>query len=188
MSTKNVARKVIVHHTAVSRTKAPVQFDAVNRYHQSQWGDSVKSSLGYFGGYHYLIEPTGVVRQYRNDNEMGAHTVGENASSIGVCLTGNFDVEFPTIEQTNALRDLLRVLVVRHGLKYSDIYPHRKFASKTCYGLNLADDWASKLASSLVDATDTQHEQELLAKVSKLDIPRDVLLRFIRAIINYRNK
>jgi N-acetylmuramoyl-L-alanine amidase len=187
MTTKNIPTQCIVHHTAVSRAKAPVQFDAVNRYHQSQWGESIKSSLGYYGGYHYLIEPSGVVKQYRRDTEMGAHAVGQNDKSIGICLTGNFDIEFPTTEQSNALRDLLRVLIVRHGLSYEAIYPHRKYARKTCYGSNLMDSWARDLAR-LPTGTDQKHEQELLAKVSKLDIPRDVLLRVVRALLAYRTK
>jgi N-acetylmuramoyl-L-alanine amidase len=179
----NKPQSIIVHHTAVSRAKAPVQFDAVNRYHQSLW--HFRSSLGFYGGYHYFIEASGVVKQYRKDDEDGAHTIGENKRSIGVCLAGNFDVEFPTIEQTNALRDLLRVLVARYNLPTSSIYPHRKFAGKTCYGTNLQGDWASRLAE-VPATTDDKHEVELLAKVSHIDLPRDVLLRFIRAIINLR--
>ena len=182
----NTPAKIIIHHTAVSRAKAPVQFQAVNRYHKELW--NYESELGLYGGYHLFIEADGTVLRYRNDHEVGAHTIGENNRSIGICLSGNFDVEMPTTAQVNALRKLLIELVTKYPrILYKDIFPHRQFANKTCYGMNLANDWASKLAST-VPTVDEVHEAELLAKVSKFDVPRDMVLRLIRAIISSRKK
>jgi hypothetical protein len=75
----------------------------------------------------------------------GAHTKGHNTTSIGVCLAGNFDATLPTKAQEKALTGLLKEIMERWDIQYSEIYPHRKFANKTCYGNKLDDQWASML-------------------------------------------
>jgi len=36
-------------------------------------------------------------------------------------------------------------IMKRYNIPASEIYPHRKFAKKTCYGNRLSDTWASEL-------------------------------------------
>jgi len=128
---------LIVHHTAVSRDDNPEQFDAVKNYHISKgWGDI---------GYHYFIEPDGEIKNGREDHVTGAHTIGYNDKSLGICLTGNFDQEDPTIGQMDSLRRLLNELMVEYKVVRDNIVPHRKFANKTCYGSRLSDSWARDL-------------------------------------------
>lgn len=133
--------KIILHHTAVSYDKNPDQWQATNNYHKSKW--NFKSSLGFYAGYHYEISKAGVVRQARRENEQGAHTVGQNGTSIGICLDGDFDKELPTLLQEQSLKKLLKEIIARYPgivIKY-----HRNFASKTCPGKRIPDDWANKL-------------------------------------------
>lgn len=106
-----------------------------------------RSSLGYHVGYTYFIDKAGVVTQTRKDTEEGAHTVGKNRTSIGICLAGNFDAFMPTEAQVIALRDLLKRKMLEHGIPAEKIVPHRTFAAKSCYGRKLADDWARKLVA-----------------------------------------
>jgi len=106
-----------------------------------------RSSLGYHVGYTYFIDKAGVVTQTRKDTEEGAHTVGKNRTSIGICLAGNFDAFMPTEAQVTALRDLLKRKMLEHGIPAEKIVPHRTFAVKSCYGRKLADDWARKLVA-----------------------------------------
>lgn len=130
---------LIVHHTAVSRTKNKQQFDAVKRYHIGKgWGDI---------GYHYFIEPDGVVKKGRADNVTGAHTIGHNHDSLGIALAGHFDLELPTPQQEEALRSLLARLAAEYGVSKKNIVPHRTYANKTCYGSLLNDDWARNLVN-----------------------------------------
>lgn len=40
-------------------------------------------------GYHYVIERSGEIKPGRPESEIGAHCLGYNAKSLGVCLIGN---------------------------------------------------------------------------------------------------
>ena len=120
---------IIIHHSAISRRFNDNQFDAINRYHVSLgWGKI---------GYHYLIEPSGLNKPGRAENEVGAHCKEQsmNFESLGVCLTGNFDIERPVNFQIYALRDLLRQLALKYNIKKDRLFFHRDFAHyKSCPG------------------------------------------------------
>jgi len=103
------------------------------------------SKLGWYVGYQYFIDKNGKVSQCRLDNEEGAHTIGQNTNSIGICLAGNFDVTLPTEAQVKSLTKLLKDKTQQWNIFPSNIVPHRKFASKTCYGTKLSDSWARDL-------------------------------------------
>ena len=96
------------------------------------------SRRGFHVGYHYVIEKNGKVTQTRDHDEEGAHVIGMNTKSIGVCFAGNFDLTLPTKAQMESwyklYSDLLKL--------YPDIptYPHRKYATKTCHGKLLRDE------------------------------------------------
>jgi len=134
----NAPTHIIVHHEGVVRSGPG--FDFINSWHKSQ--QFPKSSLGFFVGYHYVIEKDGSLRQARKEWEEGAHTKGENFRSIGICLVGNFDVELPTKQQIETLGALLADITTRLPIDVSAVFPHRKFAPKSCYGALLHDNWA----------------------------------------------
>lgn len=126
---------IIVHHSAVSRTKNSNQFVANNNYHKSI--GFPKSLLGFYLGYHYEINAAGKVFQARYNYEVGAHCKENlmNYKSIGIGLDGNFDIEDPTPEQIYSLRDLLRRLCRDLKLSRDAILFHRHFADyKSCPG------------------------------------------------------
>ena len=121
--------QVIIHHTAVSRTQNPQQFDAIRRNHTKLgWGDIA---------YHFLIEPDGERRMGRPLNVEGTHTIGQN-HMLGICLTGHFDQEDPTKEQMDELHALLLELSEKAG-RDLEIYGHRHFAAKTCPGTRFTE-------------------------------------------------
>lgn len=115
---------IVCHHSAVSRDVNPKQFKAIDNYHKGLW--HARSSLGFYGGYHYLIEPDGEVKQYRKENEQGIHAKGWNDKSIGVCLSGNFQKEEPTEAQLKALFKLLDKIISRHGMTEEDVFGHKE--------------------------------------------------------------
>lgn len=139
----NIIEYIIVHHEAPPSITESPRFGIVNDYHKQK--GFPKSLLGYYCGYHYFIEKTGQVWKAKNDDEIGAHTVGYNDKSIGICLAGNFDLEKPSQTQENALQRLLQEKVDVYHIPYENIVPHRKFSPKSCYGRNLSDDWARNL-------------------------------------------
>jgi N-acetyl-anhydromuramyl-L-alanine amidase AmpD len=132
---------IIIHHTATARDKTT--FAAINRYHRDRWW--FKSSLGFYIGYHYFINGEGKLFQGRADTDIGAHTIGKNNKSIGICLAGNFDIESPSRTQVLTLVQLLKEKMRQYNIPPEKIVPHRKFAKTNCYGKILADDWAQNL-------------------------------------------
>lgn len=139
---------IIVHHTG--GTDAQPLADSSNytvqqcdKDHRDRF--NMKSSLGWYVGYTYYIAKDGTITQTRKDGEIGAHTVGYNVNSIGICLAGNFDATLPTEAQIASLKKLLSEKSKKFNVPLSNIVPHRAFAKKTCYGTRLSEDWARNL-------------------------------------------
>lgn len=170
----NQPKYLIVHHTGGSDAN-PLQdssnftFDQCNELHKQKF--NMISSLGYYVGYHYYISKDGIVKQARADTDEGAHTIGKNLESLGICLAGNFDATDPTEAQKKSLSDLLSSLAVKYAIPGSAIVPHRHFAAKTCYGNRLADNWASNLL--VVPAT----PPVFVSKMEKLNQATKLLLQ-----------
>ena len=67
-----------------------------------------------------------------SENEQGAHTLGLNASSIGICLIGTNQF---TVRQMNALKALVTELLLHYGLTPKAVLGHYetpKAGGKTC--------------------------------------------------------
>ena len=143
-SMENKPNRIIWHHSA-DATLAP-QFDKINAYHKKQW--NYKSALGFYGGYHILIENDGTIRRYRNDNEIGAHDAGENVNSLGVCLAGNFSISYPSREQQNVLAQQLRAWCALYNIPINRIDPHRMGDTTECPGKLLNDEFARLLLTN----------------------------------------
>ena len=100
---------IVLHHSGIviqERSKSPDRYkkivEAIRQHHKQLGWDDI--------GYHYIIDPDGVIHIGRSLNTCGAHTKGFNANSIGICLLGNFEVEEPTEKQLAQLNNLLRKL------------------------------------------------------------------------------
>lgn len=138
----NKPEYIIVHHTGGTNAN-PL---ADTSHHTADMVDKYHKSLGWEGiGYHYFIEKDGALKKGRAENYHGAHTVGYNEISLGVCLAGNFDATMPTNAQVKTLRELLLDIKTRYLIPIEKILPHRNFANKSCYGRRLADNWAQSL-------------------------------------------
>lgn len=87
-------------------------------------------------GYHYLVHIDGRVERGRPESEIGAHCLGHNARSIGVCYVGGLasDCKTPKDTRTPEQRRMLRELVKGLQRKYrgAKVYGHRDFAAKAC--------------------------------------------------------
>lgn len=144
----NKPNKIIVHHTGGSDAN-PLQDSSnftlgqCNELHK-QRGFS-KSSLGYYVGYHFYIAKNGSYTHTRAYSDEGCHVIGQNRSSIGICMAGNFDATLPTKEQVDTLKKLLIKVCTQCKIDKTKIFPHRLYANKTCYGKNLSDTWARDL-------------------------------------------
>jgi N-acetyl-anhydromuramyl-L-alanine amidase AmpD len=70
-------------------------------------------------GYHYVIRRNGQIEKGRADTEIGAHCLGYNRNSLGICMVGGVDAKNRaennfTPEQFNTLRELLGKLFVEY--------------------------------------------------------------------------
>ena len=87
-------------------------------------------------GYHYLIDKNGKLCKGRSEKFIGAHVLGHNKNSIGICLIGNFDEESPTKKQIQTLIKFLRQKIREFKIPIKNILGHREFLNviKTCPG------------------------------------------------------
>ena len=70
----------------------------------------------------------------REDEAEGSHVKGYNKKSIGVCLEGNFEEEYLTDEQIEALKKLSIYICLKYNIK--DILPHKELGNTLCPGKN----------------------------------------------------
>lgn len=87
-------------------------------------------------GYHFVVYRNGDVMPGCPIAQPGAHCIGHNAHSIGVCYVGGCAADGKTPKDTRtpiqktALRQLLKRL--KAAYPQAKIYGHRDFANKAC--------------------------------------------------------
>lgn len=121
--TKRAATKFIVlHHRAGNG-----DVDSIHQLHLKE---------GYTGiGYHFYVRKDGSVYRGRPINTVGAHCIGSNANSIGVCFEGDYTLEIMPTAQKIAGQELIGSIKTEYfGVevkKHSDLYntacPGEKF-------------------------------------------------------------
>lgn len=92
-------------------------------------------------GYHYVIYRDGSIHKGRPLEKVGAHTTGQNAHSIGICLIGGCaaDGKTPMDTRTEAQRTALITLVGELKASYpsATVHGHNEFANKACPSFNV---------------------------------------------------
>lgn len=121
---------IIIHHS-LTKDSQTVSWDAIRRYHLAQGWNGI--------GYHFGIERIGdrvEVLLGRRPDEIGAHCLGMNTHSLGICCVGNYDQEAPPAEIWGKCLDLTRWLMALHGIAPAGVLGHRELANyKSCPGL-----------------------------------------------------
>ncbi len=127
----NNPKYIIVHHSATATGDA----ETFRRAHMAKGWRNI--------GYHYIIgngtgSKDGEVETGRVEYEAGAHAIGYNAKSIGICLVGNFDTDKPTPAQMASLENLVKDIMARHKIPVSKVLGHGevKGAATVCPGKN----------------------------------------------------
>lgn len=122
----------IIVHTAAS--KGDVSAKTIKQWHTlpkpkgNGWSDI---------GYHYVIRMDGLLESGRDEELIGSHCKagGMNNCSIGICLTGNGDIEKWTKAQEHTFRELVVKLCNKYTISPSNIKGHNEYDSgKSCPG------------------------------------------------------
>lgn len=97
-------------------------------------------------GYHYIIRRSGQIETGRKEDEIGAHTKGNNSISIGVCLVGGVDndnvtpIDNFTKNQFISLKNLLNDILSRYP--NAIVKGHRDFnKNKACPSFDVSLWW-----------------------------------------------
>lgn len=121
-------KKIIVHCSA-TREGQDIGIDTIREWHVNDrgWSDI---------GYHYVIELDGAVKIGRQVERTGAHTVGHNADSIGICYIGGIESDGITPKDTRTESQKLSLLnlitVLKSMYPNAIVYGHRDFSTKAC--------------------------------------------------------
>lgn len=119
--------EIIVHCAATPEGKNFKAAD-IDRWHRERKMKCI--------GYHYVVDLDGTVEPGRPESEIGAHCLGHNQYSIGVCYVGGLaaDGKTPKDTRTVAQKEALLALLKKLRAKYpkASIHGHRDFAAKAC--------------------------------------------------------
>lgn len=128
---RRTIREIIIHCTATQEGKE-YTVEQIRADHKRQgWSDI---------GYHYVIYRDGSIHNGRDVDVIGAHCVGHNANSIGICYVGGLEnkpgvpyaklkaKDTRTLRQKAALLNLLMDL--RKQYPQAKIYGHHDFEPK----------------------------------------------------------
>lgn len=113
---------IILHHAGVSSATA----ESIHNYHKS---------LGWCGiGYNMYVAKDGKIYLGRPMDAVGAHTVGYNAASVGICFEGNFENESMSPKQIAAGKKAIQY--ARSMYPNTQIKMHRECDATACPGRN----------------------------------------------------
>lgn len=119
--------EIIVHCSATPEGRDYTVAD-IDRWHKQKGWNGI--------GYHYVIYRDGGIHIGRPVAQIGAHCIGHNAQSIGVCYIGGCaaDGKTPKDTRTPQQREALRRLVADLQKQYpgASVHGHREFANKAC--------------------------------------------------------
>lgn len=142
----NIPKKIILHHS-LTKDGEVKDYNSIKEYHVSYKG--FKDI-----GYHYVIEQVYdkyIILKGRDEKTEGAHTIGENNSSIGICVVGNFDEDYLPVKHLSKVVELIRDIHNRYD--NLPIYGHKDYPNpnngyiKTCPGKNFPLEYIRNLFS-----------------------------------------
>lgn len=131
--------KIIVHQS-LSNVVGKPDTQSIHNYHISP-ESHLKPGIGAPRiAYHYTIEEDGTVIQCNELKHITWHCVGQNTSSIGVMVVGDFNgadhtgKDVPTKEQLESLDMLLDTLIKQFNLSKDSVRGHCDFGKPACPG------------------------------------------------------
>ena len=127
--------KIIIHCAATPEGK-DFTVQQIDQWHRQRGFRCI--------GYHFVIYRDGSIHKGIPIDQIGAHTSGHNANSIGICYIGGCtsDGKTPKDTRTGAQRVALVKLVaeLRSQFPTASVHGHNEFANKACPSFNVQNE------------------------------------------------
>lgn len=123
LSYGNQPEILVLHHAAISMC-------SVEDVHKLHLGN------GWAGcGYHFLVRKDGSIYRGRPEESIGAHCIGANDISIGICAEGNYMQELMPEKQKISTVNLCKYVMKKYNIEM--IKCHKELNEGTdCPGIN----------------------------------------------------
>lgn len=118
----NNPKILVFHHAAIKNITA----EGIHELHKKKGWEGI--------GYHYFISKDGTIYEGRPERTEGAHTIGKNKESIGICIEGNLEESEITLNQIISLENLSVYLCLKYDIK--DLLQHKDLSNTLCPGKN----------------------------------------------------
>lgn len=125
---RNYTRRIILHHTGADIDASAEQ---IHQWH---------IDAGFCGiGYHFVIRQNGAVERGRPQWAIGAHAYNANNDSVGIQLSGNFNLYQPNNLQIESCANLIAALSKEYRLPIDNLHilGHRDVIATDCPGVLL---------------------------------------------------
>lgn len=126
-NTMRTIDKIIIHCSATPEGKDFTVSD-IDQWHRQRGFASI--------GYHYVIYLDGSIHEGRPLELQGAHTLGHNARSVGICYIGGVAADGRTPKDTRTYKQKEALIALVNDLKTrfpeATVHGHREFANKAC--------------------------------------------------------
>lgn len=136
-TSKREIKEIIIHCSATRQGKDFTASD-IRRWHLERGFSDI--------GYHFVIRRDGTIERGRSLDKIGAHCLGHNRNSIGICYVGGLDsmgrpMDTRTYLQRKTLVELLRQLQM--SFPNASIHGHCEFAAKACPCFDARSEYSS---------------------------------------------
>lgn len=122
---------VVIHHAGMRLDKDMTVSD-IHDFHinKNHWSGI---------GYHFVVHKNGIIEHGRPAEAIGAHSFLNNEFTVGICLTGNYNLGNPPQEQLYSAVQLIAAICDKYKFPATDttIFGHKDFGNTTCPGKNL---------------------------------------------------
>lgn len=127
----------IIIHCSASKEGQSVTLQDIDMWHKQRGFNGI--------GYHFVISIDGEIWKGRNISIPGAHCVGHNSNSIGICYVGGLDVDGKTPKDTRNPRQRIALNELVSELKKQypkvSIHGHNEFANKACPSFDVGKEY-----------------------------------------------